>query len=153
MLPQEFECIAGDLINRYKSFLYDDPGGVEFSDFLSVEEQVIDFVHNLGLGMIQAFVDIRAEQSKTGRRACGCGRVPGIHRTTKWTRKTLLGPVVVRDPYAYCPSCHESQRSRFGGQGAHVGLGCIRRRQKVSLQYASARSPILQAKPRCCCLC
>lgn len=131
MLPQEFECIAGDLVSRYKSFLDDDPDGVEFSDFLSVEEQVVDFVHNLGLGMLQVFVDIRAEQSKTGRRACGCGRVPGIHRTTKWTRKTLLGPVVVRDPYVYCPGCHESWRP------LHSYLGTQRETWSLTVQEAA----------------
>ncbi len=44
------------------------------------------------------------------RRPCSCARLPSVHRTTAWTRKTLLGPVVVRDPYVYCRVCHGSDR-------------------------------------------
>jgi hypothetical protein len=110
MLPPKFKSIANELIERYKSFLKDDVEGVGVTDLLSAEEQVVDFVRRLGLDMLQTFLNVREGQAKEGRQACKCGRVTSVHRITKWTRNTLLGPVFVRDPYTYCKSCHGSER-------------------------------------------
>jgi len=131
MLPPEFESIAKELINRYQSFLEDDTEGVKVPDLLSAEEQVVDFVHRLGLEMLQTFVDVREGQAKEGRQPCKCGHTASVHRTTKWTRKTLLGFVFVRDPYVYCQNCHDSERP------LHSFLGTDRETWSLVVQEAA----------------
>ena len=62
------------------------------------------FVRELGLGLLQVFVDVRAAQAKATRPPCACGHRPSVHRTTEWPRKTLLGPehvqTVARDGWS-----------------------------------------------------
>lgn len=64
----------------------------------------------IGHGMIQTFVNVRAEQAKTNRSPCRCDETPGVHRTTTWKRETLFGAVSVKDPYVYCRKCRETDR-------------------------------------------
>jgi hypothetical protein len=131
MVPLEFESIANELTKRYQSFLKEDSEGVEVADLLLAEEQVRDFVYKVGLDMLQAFVDVRTEQAKGDRQPCRCGHVPGVHKTTTWTRKTLFGSVAVRDPYVYCRDCHDSDRP------LHALLGTDRETWSLVVQEAA----------------
>jgi hypothetical protein len=81
--------------------------------------------------MVRAFVEVRARQSKAQAQPCSCGRAPVVHRTTTWTRKTLFGPVEVKDPYVYCPQCHESARP------LHSWLGTDRETWSPEVQEAA----------------
>ena len=70
MLPPEFESIAKELINRYQSFLENDVAGVEVTDLLSAEEQVVDFVHGLCLKcLIHLCTYARAKRRRIGKPA------------------------------------------------------------------------------------
>ena len=131
MLPPEFQCIADDLTKRFRFFLEKDTEGAELPELLSAEQQVVAFVSQLGLDMLQTFVDVRHDQAKAGRQPCTCGRVPGVHRTTQWTRETPLGPIGIRDPYVYCKTCHGSARP------LHAWLGTDRETWSLVVQEAT----------------
>jgi len=64
MLPPEFEFIANELQKRYRTFLEDDREGEKVPDFLSAEEQVMDFVYSMALQMLQTFADVRTAQAR-----------------------------------------------------------------------------------------
>ena len=110
MFPPEFESIATTLTTRYRAFLLEDSDGLAVPDLLTAEEQVVKFVRELGLDLLDGFIDVRMVQAKATRRPCSCDRRPSVHRMTTWSRETLLGPVLVRDPYIYCKVCHGSER-------------------------------------------
>ena len=131
MLPPEFESIAASLTARYRSFLVEDSDGLAVPDLLTAEEQVLDFVRELGRGLLQTFVDVRSVQARAARRPCSCGSPPSVHRTTRWPRKTLLGPVLVEDPYVYCRFCHGSERP------LHSLLGTDRETWSLDVQEAA----------------
>lgn len=131
MLPPEFECISTSLTARYRAFLSEDIEGLAVPDLLSAEERVVSFVRELGLGLLQVFVDVRAAQAKATRQPCSCGAPPSVHRTTEWRRKTLLGPVLVRDPYVHCRVCHGSDRP------LHAYLGTDRETWSLDVQEAA----------------
>jgi hypothetical protein len=131
MLPPEFESIAEELTKRYESFLKEDGDGIDVPELLSAEEQVVAFVCKLGLNLLQTYVDTRENQAKAGRKPCACGRVPNVHRNTRWTRQTPYGPVVVRDPYVYCKTCHGSERP------LHSFLGTDRETWSLVVQEAA----------------
>lgn len=131
MLPPEFESIGTSLTARYRAFISEDVEGLAVPDLLSAEEQVVRFVRNLGLGLLQMFVDVRAAQAKATRQPCSCGHLPSVHRTTQWQRKTLLGPVLVRDPYVHCRICHGSDRP------LHAYLGTDRETWSLDVQEAA----------------
>lgn len=131
MLPPEFESIATSLTARYRAFLSEDVEGLAVPDLLSAEERVVGFVRELGLGLLQVFVDVRAAQAKATRLPCSCGHRPSVHRTTEWPRKTLLGPVHVRDPYVHCRICHGSDRP------LHAYLGTDRETWSLDVQEAA----------------
>lgn len=117
MLPPEFNSIAGDLKARFHAWISNDTEGVEVPDLLTAEELVASFAQEVGQAMLQTFVDTREAQAKASWPPCLCGRRTELHRLTRWTRKTVLGPVFVRDPYAWCPTCHTSE------QPLHAWLG------------------------------
>ncbi len=117
MLPPEFESIAQRLRTRYRNLLLADGEGEAVPDLLAAEEQIAEFVRELGHGLLQVFVEVRHVQAKEGRGPCSCGRPATIHRTTKWRRETPFGPVVVRDPYVYCRDCGDSERPLHGFLG------------------------------------
>jgi len=131
MLPPEFESIATSLTARYRAFLTEDVEGRAVPDLLSAEERVAGFVRELGRGLLQVFVDVRAAQAKATRPPCACGPLPSVHRTTAWPRKTLLGPVQVRDPYVHCRVCHGSDRP------LHAYLGTDRETWSLAVQEAA----------------
>ena len=113
MTPQELQSIADELVKRYESYLQEEGEegeGLEIPNLLQAEEQVQTFVYGLGRSMLQSFVEVRISQARARRQPCTCGRVPSVHRNTQWTRQTPFGPIEVRDPYVYCPDCHESDR-------------------------------------------
>jgi hypothetical protein len=134
MVPPELESIADELVKRYESTVQEDGQGgeeLEIPDLLTAEELVKDFVFALGQGMLQRFVDVRVNQAKARRQPCTCGRVPTVHRTTRWTRQTPFGPITVTDPYVYCPICHESDRP------LHALLGTDRETWSLMLEEAA----------------
>ncbi len=110
MLPPELESIADELTKQFRVFLENDRDGEQVSELLSAEEHVGNLVRRIGQGMLQTFVDVRAEQAKANRPPCSCDESPGVHRTTTWTRETLFGPVSVDDPYLYCRTCRDTMR-------------------------------------------
>lgn len=131
MLPVEFKSISTSLTARYRALLSADLEGLAVPDLLSAEERVVGFVRELGLGLLQVFVDVRAAQAKATRPPCSCGHVPSVHRTTEWQRKTLLGTVLVRDPYVHCRICHGSDRP------LHAYLGTDRETWSLDVQEAA----------------
>lgn len=131
MLTPEFEFSAEELLRRYCDFLEADNECVSVPDFLSAEEQVVDFVYTLGLEMLQTYADVRTAQAKADRQPCRCGDQPPVHRTTTWKRETLFGPVSVSDPYLYCRRCHGSQRP------LHAYLGTDRESWSLVVQEAA----------------
>jgi hypothetical protein len=110
MLPPEFEPMIAQLAALYRKFLMQDNEAVAVPELLTAEERIVTFVRALGLALLRVFVEVRLLQAKAGRRPCSCGVAPTVHRMTEWTRETPFGPLVVRDPYVYCPTCHESER-------------------------------------------
>ena len=113
MFPPELQSIAEELTKRYEFLLKqegEEAEGPEVAELLAAEEQVKAFVQGIGQSMLQTFVDVRVLQAKANRRPCTCGRIAPVHRNTEWTRQTPFGPISVRDPYIYCPECHESDR-------------------------------------------
>ncbi|MCP4591274.1 MAG: hypothetical protein GY842_11040 [bacterium] len=131
MLPPEFESIATDLVARFRMWIADDVEGLEVPDLLAAEELVASFVRETGRGLLQAFVETREAQAKASRPPCSCGERTELHRLTKWTRQTLLGAVFVRDPYAWCPTCHTSDRP------LHAWLGTDRETWSLATQEAA----------------
>ncbi|MEE8391189.1 MAG: hypothetical protein V3S14_10395 [Anaerolineae bacterium] len=121
MLPPELQSIADELIKRFRIFLESDGDGEQIPELLSAEEHVGTLVRGIGLGMLQTFVDVRAEQAKANRSPCCCDEIPGVHRTTRWWRETLFGRVSVDDPYIYCRTCRETRRP------LHAILGVVPR--------------------------
>jgi hypothetical protein len=110
MLPPELQSIADELIKGYRTFLESDNKCENVANLLSAEETVGEFVKELGIGLLQTFVDVRAEQAKANRPPCKCDNSLNVHRITIWTRETMFGPVSVHDPYLYCKNCHEHRR-------------------------------------------
>ena len=131
MLPTQMRSTADELIAQFRTSLDRDAQAASIPDLLSAEQTVVAFVHQLGLGMLQAFVDVRAEQAKANRRSCRCGSMPEVHRTTTWTRQSPFGALSVRDPYLYCRSCHDSMRP------LHVLLGTDRETWSPLVQEAA----------------
>ena len=129
--PPEFDSIALDLKTRYRNFLLEDAEGDKVPDLLTAEEQVSRFIHEVGLSLLQLFVNVRSEQAKEDRGPCTCGGPATIHRTTKWRRETPFGPVVVRDPYVYCRACRGSKRP------LHEALGTDRETWSLMVQEAA----------------
>lgn len=131
MLPPEVQSSAEELNERYRNFLQEDCDAQEVPDLLVAEEQVSELIHRLGQTLLQTFVDVRYEQAKEARQPCSCERRPSVHRTTKWMRKTLFGPVMVRDPFIYCKRCHGSERP------LHALLGTDRETWSLVVQKAA----------------
>jgi len=134
MTPQELQSIADELVKRYESYLQEEGEegeGLEIPNLLQAEEQVQTFVYGLGRSMLQSFVEVRISQARARRQPCTCGRVPSVHRNTQWTRQTPFGPIEVRDPYVYCPDCHESDRP------LHTLLGTDRENWSLIVEEAA----------------
>jgi hypothetical protein len=131
MLPPEFESIPNHLCSLYRAFLLQDATGTAVPELLTAEERVVAFVHALGLALLQVFVQVRLVQAKAARRPCSCGVTPTVHRTTKWTRQTPFGPLVIEAPYVYCRTCHDSERP------LHALLGTDRETWSLMVQEAA----------------
>ena len=110
MLPPEVNTIIQQLRERFRAWVTADSSRAELPDLLSAEELVTGLVRDAGLGMLQDFVDVRAEQALEHREPCRCGQKMEVLRHPSWPRKTLLGTIRVRDTYTYCRACHESAK-------------------------------------------
>ncbi len=108
--PAVFDPIATDLKKRFRSMLEADECCNELPNLLDAEEAVAAFVLELGRQMVQIFVDVRRAQAEANRAECSCARRPPVHHRSSWTRKTLMGSVVVSDPYLYCRRCGMASR-------------------------------------------
>ena len=120
MLPPEVQAMADEFIKRYRVFLENDRDGEQVPELLSAEEHAGTVTRSIGHGMVQTFVNVRAEQAKMNRSSCSCDEIPGVHRTTSWKRETPFGRVSVKDPYVYCRTCGDTNRP------VHVLLGTKR---------------------------
>jgi len=117
MLPPEFTHISQDIRARMHTLMVADVNGTMIPDLLSAEELILAFVQNLGRELMQDYVDACSEQVLANRPPCNCGRPMEILKRRSWIRETLLGPIVVSDPYLYCRRCHENEapaRARLG---------------------------------------
>lgn len=131
MFPPEFEYIAMTLLTRFYQLVSEDEDATELPDLLTTEELVTAFVRDTGCAMLQVFVDVRREQAKAARGLCACGRPREVHRSPHWLRKTLLGPVLVTDLYAYCRVCGLSDHP------LHEWLGTDRETWSLAVQEAA----------------
>ena len=131
MFPPELDSIGRELVARYQTWVEADVEGLKVPEFLSAEEQVRDFVFSLGLDLLEVFARVRQGQARANRRACSCGQVPSVHRTTTWRRQTIFGPLVVADPYVYCKVCHDTERP------LHALLGTDRQTWSLVLEEAA----------------
>ena len=150
MLPPELQSIANELLTRFQQWVEQDTEGAALPDLLTAEEEVSAFVRHTGNVMLQAFADIRETQAKATRQRCSCGRRTEIHHRTTWTRETLLGPVLIRDPYAYCRTCGESDRPLHAWLGLPVPhIRSIRPASAwAAVARRSSRHPTRAAVPR-----
>jgi hypothetical protein len=110
VFPPDVNAIVKQLRERFRAWVTGDETRAELPDLLSAEELVTGLVRDAGLGMLQDFVDVRAEQALEHREPCKCGRRKEVLRSPSWPRKTLLGTVHVRDAYTYCRTCQESEK-------------------------------------------
>jgi len=110
MLPPEVNAIIQQLRMQFRAWISEDKSRSELPDLLCAEELVTGLVRDAGRGMLQDFIDVRAEQALELREPCKCGQRKEVLRNTIWLRKTLLGTVQVRDSYTYCRLCHESEK-------------------------------------------
>jgi len=131
VLPPDFDSIATNLKARYRTFLHEDVEGSAVPDLLAAEEQVSEFVCEVGRSLLQIFAEERLAQAKQAQRPCSCGQLATVHRTTTWTRQTPFGPVLIRDPYVYCRACQDSERP------LHKLLGTDRETWSLVVQEAA----------------
>jgi hypothetical protein len=130
-LPPEFTGIARELCGLWREALEADMDGTELADVLSVEEVVVAFTRELARTMLQQFVDVRQAQATSQAPLCGCGNERSAHRITRWQRQTMVGPIVVSDPYLYCRDCRQSARP------LHERLGTSRETWSLMVQEAA----------------
>ena len=131
MLPPELESIAEEVRKRFRAAVVADEDGTRLPNLLAVEEALVAFTQQLGLGLVEVFVDVREQQAKAMRGLCSCGARPELHRRTTWTRQSPFGPVRVCDPYVYCRSCQSSARP------LHAWLGTERETWSLIVEEAA----------------
>jgi len=131
MFLPEFESIKSTVVSRFGRWVAEDVEGLELPDLQTAEEQVAGFVRELGLAMLQRFVNARYWQATAARPRCSCGHPASLHRSTPWIRQGPLGQVTVRDVYAYCRRC------RRGSRPLHAWLGTDREPWSLSVQEAA----------------
>jgi len=117
MLPPELESIAQESRSRFCAAVVADEQRSRFPDLLWVEEVLVAFTRELGLRLLEGFLEVREQQAKATRGLCACGARAALHRRTTWTRESPFGPVTVGDPYAYCRTCGSSDRPLHGWIG------------------------------------
>lgn len=129
MLAPALETIRATAVEQFLHAVHDDEDGSAYSDLLDVEEQAADFARTLERDIVQGFVQTRREQVKADKPCCPkCHQPMQWHATSQWKRGTLPGTVTVRDPYAYCRRCGESERP------LHRFLGTERERWSLRVQ-------------------
>jgi hypothetical protein len=139
MLPPVLQSIADECRLRFRAVMAADVDRELIPDFLAAEQVATAFAQEVGLGMAQDFVDVRAEQALAHRPLCACGAKMEVHRRSPWKRKMLLGVVTVRDPYTFCRDCGASDRP------LHAWLGTDREpwsllAEEAAVDFASDES-------------
>lgn len=131
MIPSVLQDSMKDTLARYAVALESAESAWLFPELLSVEEVIEEFIRELGRGLLQTFVNVRAEQVKAARPQCGCGQSMSIHAVSHWIRGALFGEVEVKDVYLYCRECKQSARP------VHALLGTDRERWSLPVQEAA----------------
>ena len=85
-LPPDIKAIIAQLRARFRSYVEEDVACEEGPTLLGAKELVIDVVWEVGVGILQDYADVRAEQAVVRREACGCGRLMEVHRRSTWCR-------------------------------------------------------------------
>jgi hypothetical protein len=131
MLPTALESIAADARARFRDLVRADNQRVLFPHLLAAQEEVSAFLQVLGLGMLQDFADLRAEQAMAVREPCPvCNdRMEALKRKA-WVHVTVLGSITVLDPVVYCRSCHVTERP------AQAWLGTAKEHWSLPVQEA-----------------
>jgi hypothetical protein len=108
-----------------------DREAADFPNVLDIQQAVVELAAQLGHRMLQAYVDVRAQQAKAARRHCSCGKPMEWHTTSAWSHGTRFGDLQVQDPYAYCRTCHLSARPLHGWLGTRVERWSLDVEEKV----------------------
>lgn len=130
MSPALTALLASTLAS-FSRVVEQDSNAAILPNLLDVVLQVGRFVAALGLGMIQAYVDVRYRQAKATHRPCSCGKSMEWHTDTEWRHGTQFGDVLVKDAYAYCRPCRESARPLHGWLGTGVERRSLALEEKV----------------------
>jgi len=72
-LPSDLAQLVDQLRVRFRERVEADIACEEIPDLLKAEELVMSLVREAGLGMLQDYVDTRAEQALSHRVPCKCG--------------------------------------------------------------------------------
>lgn len=111
MLPAEFQSIVTDSAALFRDLLLSDADCKLIPDLLTAQDIVLAFSRDVGRAMLRQFSEVRAKQAMDQRGPCSsCGQRMEALSNRSWTHETLLGPVQIVDPLAYCRACHESAR-------------------------------------------
>lgn len=111
MLPPSLVSLMDGIVKAFVELVRVDGEGVQFPELLTVEERLSEFTQETGRRMLQAFTDTRLEQTQATRQLCSrCQQAMEWHKKTDWPHGSRLGEIRVKDVYAYCRTCSESDR-------------------------------------------
>lgn len=125
------QSLVDDAIATGAQVVEDDRQASEFPNLLDMEQAVAEITAQLGLRMLQAYVDVRLKQAKATPRLCSCGKPMEWLATSEWPHGTRFGDLQVRDAYAYCRTCHQSARPLHGWLGTGVERWSLDVEEKV----------------------
>jgi hypothetical protein len=126
-----FESIIERTIAQCAQLLEGDVEAEVFPNLLDTQQQVAQFSEELGLRILQTYVDARSKQAKATPRMCSCGKPMERLSASQWSHGTRFGDIQVHDTYAYCRSCHLSTRPLHGWLGTGVERWSLDVEEKV----------------------
>jgi len=145
MLSPHLQAIACNAVAQFYRLVSDDPMCREFSDLLTVVENCVELSRQMGLQMIEAFVNARCAQIKANKPEClACGEPMELNRASTWKHGTPLGIVDVKDIYAYCRCCHLACRP------LHAMLGTEREVWSLAVEKLALNLCIDESCERAC---
>ena len=110
MCPPAFASISSGILSRFDALLAAEGAAEVFPELLAAQESITCFVRELGLTLLQRYVDVCAKQALANRAPCNCGQLREVLKRQSWAHNTLLGSIMVPDPYTYCRVCHDKER-------------------------------------------
>jgi hypothetical protein len=125
------QSIMDQTIAQCAELLEDDVGAEVFANLLDTQQAIAQFSEELGLRIMQSYVEGRRQQAKAAPRRCTCGRPMEWLSASQWSHGTRFGDVQVRDAYAYCRNCHLSARPLHGWLGTGVERWSLDVQEKV----------------------